>query len=284
MNPPPKFDITPTQEQLDAIERELSFQPAEASAAKTLSTDQVERFNRDGYLKNLRIFSADEIDAQRSYFDELLRRVIAEGGDSYSISSAHLTYGPVYDLLTHPKIVACVCDLLGENVIGWGSHYFCKMPGDGKTVAWHQDASYWPLTPSRAVTVWLAIDKADRQNACMRVIPGSHLHGHVDYRRGDRDEHNTLDQTIDDVAQFGQPIDVELEAGEISMHSDLLLHGSDANDSERRRCGLTLRYTTADVQAHLDWNQKGVVVAGCDVRGHWSNAARPGGDLEFAPE
>ena len=54
-------------------------------------------------------------------------------------------------------------------MIAWGSHFFCKMPGDGKRVSWHQDASYWPLTPSKAVTVWLAIDDADAENACMRL-------------------------------------------------------------------------------------------------------------------
>ena len=33
-----------------------------------------------------------------------------------------------------------------------------------------------------------------------------------------------------------------LPAGWMSMHSDLLLHGSEPNQSTRRRCGLTLRY------------------------------------------
>jgi hypothetical protein len=74
----------------------------------------------------------------RAAFDELLARTLADGGDSYSISTAHLRYGRVYDLLTHPRIVARVKDLLGENVIAWGSHYFCKMPGDGKRVSWHR--------------------------------------------------------------------------------------------------------------------------------------------------
>ena len=88
--------------------------------------------------------------AIRRYFDQLLERTLAEGGDSYSISTAHLRYGRVYDLLAHPRIVSYVTDLLGENLVGWGSHFFCKMPGDGKRVSWHQDASYWPLTPSKS--------------------------------------------------------------------------------------------------------------------------------------
>ena len=70
-------------------------------------------------------------------------------------------------------------------------------------------------------------------------------------------------------------MDVELPAGFVSIHSDLLLHGSDANESDRRRCGLTLRYCAADVRAGLDWNAKGVVVSGSDPSGHWANPPRP---------
>ena len=44
-------------------------------------------------------------------------------------------------------------DIVGPNIIAWGTHFFCKMPNDPKVVPWHQDASYWPLTPSKTVTV-----------------------------------------------------------------------------------------------------------------------------------
>ena len=112
----------------------------------------------------------------------------------------------------------------------------------------------------------------------MRCIPGSHLFGHLAYRRSDPSESNVLDQTVDDAERFGRPIDVELEAGEISIHSDLLLHGSSANTSDRRRCGLTLRYCPAHVRAGMEWNAKGVVVSGSDPSGHWVNPPRPAAD------
>jgi non-haem Fe2+, alpha-ketoglutarate-dependent halogenase len=168
-----------------------------------------------------------------------------------------------------------VKDILGENVVAWGSHFFCKMPGDGKRVAWHQDASYWPLTPSKAVTVWLAIDDADIENACMRFIKGSHWSGHLTYRPSNPAEHNVLNQTVDNAEQFGDPVDDILKAGEISVHADLLLHGSEANQSNRRRCGLTLRYCAAEVRAGSGWNAKGIVVSGVDPTGHWANPTRP---------
>lgn len=273
------FAIIPTADELAGIERELRFVPVVNDSPSALSPRQIAQFNCDGYLAGLRIFGDEEMAEHRRYFDELLARVTAAGGDSYSISTAHLRYGRVYDLLTHPRIVALVKDLLGENLVGWGSHYFCKMPHDGKSVAWHQDCSYWPLSKSKTVTVWLAVDDADRENACMRFIPGSHRHGQIRYRRSADDEGNVLDQTVEDPLRYGgEPVDVELKAGEVSLHSDLLLHGSEANDSDRRRCGLTLRYCTADVRASLGWERKGVIVSGTDPAGHWANSPRPSED------
>lgn len=272
------FKMIPENDELSSIERDLKFYPSEVTSPQTLSLEQVQGYNRDGYVKPIRIFSQEEIDDIRAYFDALLEQVIAAGGDSYSISTAHLKYGRVYDLLTDERIVAVVKDLLGDDVVGWGSHFFCKMPHDGKSVAWHQDASYWPLTPTRAVTVWLAIDDADTENACMRFIRGSHHYGHMTYRPSSSTEHNVLNQTIDNVEQYGEPVDDELKAGEISVHSDLLLHGSEANESDRRRCGLTLRYAAGAVEAHLGWNEKGVIVSGSDPRGHWANPPRPEND------
>lgn len=274
MNAPTTFNTIPGQDELAGIERDLSFHPSTNPAPKVLTPEQVARFNRDGYLMPFRIFSDAEVAHLRSYFDGLLAKYLAEGKDSYSISSAHLRHGRVWDVLTNPRVVAIVADLLGPSVVAWGSHFFCKMPNDGKAVSWHQDASYWPLTPSKAVTVWLAIDDADRENACMRYIPGTHVLGHLTYKLSETDESNVLNQTVPDVEKYGAPVDVTLKAGEAALHSDLLLHGSEANTSSRRRCGLTLRFTTGDVHAHMGWADKGVVVAG-EQPPHWGNRPRP---------
>jgi hypothetical protein len=274
MQSPTTFNALPGQDELTAVNRDLSFHPSTNTAAQLLAPEQVAAFNRDGYLKPFRIFDDREIAELREYFDKLLAKYVAEGKDSYSISSAHLRHGRVWDVLTHPRIVRIVADLLGPSVVAWGSHFFCKMPGDGKTVSWHQDSSYWPLTPSKAVTVWLAIDDADPENANMRFIPGTHVLGHLTYQLSETDPSNVLNQTVPEVEKYGSPVDVQLKAGEASVHSDLLLHGSEANQSTRRRCGLTLRYTTGDVKAYMGWQEKGVVVAG-DPPPHWANRPRP---------
>ena len=261
--------------EMDDLARDLRFRPCGNKTPKALTIEQIATFNRDGYIKGIRVFCADEMAEIRSYFNVLLTRVLAEGGDSYSINSAHLRYGRIFDLLANERITAYLNDLLGEDLIGWGSHFFCKMPRDPKTVSWHQDASYWPMTPSKTATVWLAIDDADTGNACMRFIPGSHHHGHLTYQLSEEDENNVLFQTVPQAEQYGKPVDVELKAGEISIHSDMLLHGSKANASDRRRCGLTMRYCATEVRALQGWHLKGVVLSGRDSGRHWGNPPRP---------
>ena len=275
MNAATNFKILPDSSELEQMQRDLRFHPSQVTDPRVLSREQIVQFNRDGYVRGQRVFDSAGTARNRQYFDTLLANVLAAGGDSYSISTAHLKYGYVYDLITNPRIVDCVADILGPNVIGWGSHFFCKMPKDGKAVAWHQDASYWPLTPSKTVTVWLAIDDADRDNACMKFIAGSQNFGHLTYRPSSEADHNVLNQSIDNAEQYGSVVYDELQAGEISIHADLLLHSSAANASDRRRCGLTLRYCTPDVRAGSEWNKKGVVVRGVDSTGHWANPSRP---------
>ncbi|MEP1645241.1 MAG: phytanoyl-CoA dioxygenase family protein, partial [Rhodopirellula bahusiensis] len=66
-----------------------------------------------------------------------------------------------------------------------------------------------------------------------------------------------------------------VHAGQVSIHSDLLVHGSAPNQSDRRRCGLTLRYCPADVTAYLGWEKKGVIVSGIAAADKWPGAQHP---------
>jgi ectoine hydroxylase-related dioxygenase (phytanoyl-CoA dioxygenase family) len=44
---------------------------------------------------------------------------------------------------------------------------------------------------------------------------------------------------------------INLKAGQISLHNDALLHGSEANNSNRRRCGVTMRFSPTNVKGDL---------------------------------
>ena len=257
------------------LNRDLRFFPVSNPSPKKLTGEQIQSYNAQGYLTGFRVFGEAQAQAARESSDRLLDRFIREGKGSYAIDRYQDRFRTIWDLATAPTILDYVEDLIGPNIVCWATHYFCKMPGDPKGVAWHQDCSYWPLTPSKTVTVWLAIDDVDRENGCMQVIPRSHLHGHLAFRQSEAAEKNVLSQTIEGAERFGMPQDIELRAGEISMHSDLLIHGSLPNLSSRRRCGLTLRYCPPDVRAYWEWNQTSILCRGTDVSGHWANVPRP---------
>jgi hypothetical protein len=268
--------LVPDAGDLADIERDLRFFPASTERPTSLTSDQLAYYNVEGYLAPIRALSSDAAAELREFFNGVLTQTLADGGSSYSINGAHRRFPEVWDLMHNTAIVDAVADILGPNVVAWGAHFFCKLPHDGKIVDWHQDAVYWPMTPSKTVTVWLAIDDTDAGNACMRFIPQSHLHGTLMHTPSVAAEDNVLNLKVPDPLSFGSaPVDNCLLAGEFSLHSDLLLHGSKANTSDRRRCGITLRYCAADVRAYLGWHEKGMVVRGTDPGGHWGNPARP---------
>ena len=262
------------------LDRVRAFFPLGVEKPIKLSLEQIKQFNEKGYIFPLDVFNVAEITTHRQYFDDLLAKAQAAGWDSYGINGWHKYCAGIYDLVSDSRILDYVQDLLGENLVLWGTHYFAKMPGDGKRVSWHQDASYWPLTPSKTVTVWLAIDDADADNGAMQFIPGSHKQAQVAFETSDAGENNVLHQTVPDPERYGDPpLMVELQAGQISLHTDWLLHGSEPNHSQRRRCGLTMRFVSADVRALKGWNQHSIICRGEDTSGHWANIARPAGEL-----
>lgn len=271
--------MAPIANALPELERTLEFVPIRNEHPARLTPEQIRQYNEQGFLFPLEVFSLEESLAHRRYFDELMEQAARAGWHSYSINGWHKFCAGIHDLVTEPRILDYVQDLLGEDLICWGTHYFCKMPGDGKRVSWHQDASYWPLTPSQTVTVWLAIDDADLENGAMQVIPGSHRHGQIGFESSAPDEGNVLNQTVLNPQQYGgAPVAFTMRAGQLSLHTDLLLHGSEPNPSSRRRCGLTMRFVPPRVRAYKGWNNGSVICRGADPTGHWAHIPRPAGE------
>ncbi|MXV79498.1 MAG: phytanoyl-CoA dioxygenase family protein [Chloroflexi bacterium] len=264
------------------LQRDLRFFPLGVDQPEQLSTGQIEQYNDKGYVFPIDIFSQSEIESIRGYFDELLPKALEAGWNSYELTNWHKHCQGVWDIVTDSRIIDIMEDMLGETVILRHSHFFAKLPGDGMRVSWHQDASYWPITPSKVVSAWLAIDDSDLGNGAMQVIPGSHLKAQVEFRDSTADEHNVLNQTVEEPEEHGDPpVALELKAGQISLHSDWVLHGSEPNDSSRRRCGLAMRYLSKDVRAYNGWNENSIICRGEEPTGHWAHHPRP--DAELIP-
>ena len=145
-------------------------------------------------------------------------------------------------LISDDRLLDIAQKFIGPNIALFASHYISKPPFDGQPVLWHQDGSYWPLDPMEVVTLWLAVDDSLPENGCMRVIPGTHREALQEMKRR-TDVASVLGSGIDDSAvDESRAVDCMLKAGGVSVHHPNIIHGSSANHSPRRRCGLTIRY------------------------------------------
>ncbi|HEV8248282.1 MAG TPA: phytanoyl-CoA dioxygenase family protein, partial [Polyangiaceae bacterium] len=110
---------------------------------------------------------------------------------------------------------------------------------------WHKDSDYWHgrLEPQDVVTVWLAIDRSTAENGALKVIPGTHHVLQVS-------EYDPVDPVVNvfnteikrRTIDVDRAVTLELEPNQASLHHARMVHGSDPNKSELRRCGYTMRY------------------------------------------
>ena len=270
------------------MQKDYTFFSTETESPSFLSSAQIKHFNQHGFISPLPGFSEEKIHKQRQYFDKLLQQISdasEKGGthfgevnkrDSiqYSLNCYHTKLRGIWETMYAEPLLRAVRDLLGDDVVAWATHYFCKLPGDGKAVSFHQDASYWGLTPAKTVTVWLALDDTDEDNGAMQFLPGSHKVGHIPWKESS--EESVLNQQIKDISMFDKPFSNNLKAGEYSLHSSLLVHGSPKNQSSRRRCGLTIRYAPQDVvPLSPNYSKMSYFVSGHITAPHWQDNVPP---------
>jgi len=153
-------------------------------------------------------------------------------------------------LVSDDRLLDIAAQFVGPDIALFASHYICKPPYSGRPVLWHQDGAYWPLEPMEVVTLWLAIDESTPENGGLRVIPGSHR-GELHELRARDDFDSVLGSESATSVDESLAVDLTLSPGDVEVHHPSIMHGSAANTSPRRRCGLTIRYipTTTRITA-----------------------------------
>ncbi len=219
-----------------------------------LTPEQTAGYHENGYLNGLPpIYTREEMDRFNAELPKLLG-LLQPGETAKDIREWHETSLYLYEICMNPKILDLVEGVLGPNFYLWASSFFIKEPHSEETVGWHQDAYYWPMKPLNTVTVWLAFDDVDEVNGGMKLVPGSHLKGLMNHQRSTQTD-SVLTLELDGGSfREDEAVQFKLKAGEISMHDDRAIHGSPANPSDRRRAGLTIRYSGTQVANDLEVN------------------------------
>ena len=139
---------------------------------KSLSAEQVRRYRGDGFVHPVRVMDAAEAARYRARFEDYER---SQGG-WYALSKGQKLYllqTWVAELASHPRVLDAVEDVLGPDILVWGTSLFVKDAHDPAFVTWHQDSTYWGLSEPDVATAWVALSPSTRESGCMKMIPGT---------------------------------------------------------------------------------------------------------------
>ena len=149
----------------------------------------------------------------------------------------------VYDLVTHPHLLALAETLLGPEVTVNGDYWVrTKLPGERlTTLPWHQDSGYYgaQTEPEHILSIWVPLVDVDEHNGCMQFIPGSHRWGLLPTARDD-DRHNI---PTEDIESRGRIETLRMQVGDVVAFHNLTFHRSLMNSSDDIRWSIDLRYS-----------------------------------------
>jgi non-haem Fe2+, alpha-ketoglutarate-dependent halogenase len=206
-----------------------------------LTASAVRTYQRDGIVFPVAALPAARVLRLRESLEAL---EAALGEMPAPMRWTNLCFTWAYDVAMDPVVLDCVEALLGPEIVVMGSIVLSKHPGHDAYVGWHQDSVNDGDDAEPAVSAWIAVTDSTRANGCMRVLPATQrkLLAHCEVS----DPANLLraGRVLADPIDEEQAVDVELRAGEMSLHHDLIVHGSRPNCGDGKRIGFVVRYTT----------------------------------------
>jgi non-haem Fe2+, alpha-ketoglutarate-dependent halogenase len=205
-----------------------------------LTHEQLTEYDELGFLHSIPILSPDEVARFRAEIEETCR---ALGGRVTRLDAPHLYFRWAWELSTHPRVLDCMEQLIGPNVLLKSTRLFYKFGNSDSFVGWHQDGITEALKDADVPAIWLGLTSATAENGCLRVVPRSHRLGlipHADRPNPD----NLTTQGATAQVKIDAPQDVVMQAGEMSLHHPLMLHASNPNRSGESRIGFSATYST----------------------------------------
>ncbi|MBP0496132.1 phytanoyl-CoA dioxygenase family protein [Pararoseomonas indoligenes] len=244
----------------------------------SLSPAQVEHFRREGWLYPLDAISPEEAAANLAALDSYDGKLGPDATLRLKIK-AQVVAPWMTALGRNPRILDAVESLIGPDILLFGASVFAKRANDTRFVSWHQDSAYYGLDPHEEVTAWVALTPSMTANGCLRVLPRSHLM--ADFRHEETyDPQNLLarGQSIQGIDE-SEAVNMELRAGQFSLHHERTAHCSAPNPSDQRRVGVAFFFMPAHTRSTLG-RRGAMLVRGEDRHGHWDRDPEPRMDLD----
>lgn len=255
-----------------------------------LTAEERQHYAEQGYLLVRGLFNAAELAPWLQRLDDIITGKVPRPGTMLVMKDVMVAKGRVQvdtpqaaiakiqDLqddevfstyLGNEKLLDVVENFCGPNIKTIHNMLINKPPGVDGRHPLHQDLLYFPFRPAdRIVATWTAMERVNRENGCLAVIPGSH--------KGPLYEHGVIpDAKNINLAYFGaREIDIEkrvhidMEAGDTLFFHPILLHGSGKNRSTGFRRAISAHYAANECTYLPNGEQMAKIRYYRQVRGH----------------
>jgi len=215
-----------------------------AETIRTLTEDQLQQFETEGYLIIKGVWSPAEVEEIKTIFEEISRTAIPGffepdlGGEAQDplkrfprVMHPHRFHPVAMKYMLHPEVLAILQDLYGEEALAAQSMFYYKPPGS-RGQALHQDNFYLKVEPGNCIAAWAAIDRCDEENGCMLLVPKTNTYEIVCPEASDANESFTTHYVKPPKNE--KPIAALMEPGDVLFFNGNLIHGSYRNKSKDR--------------------------------------------------
>lgn len=214
----------------------------------TLSQEQRDQLDRDGFLPLVGHMPAELLEAFRARTEELL---VAEGasaghetpqGPGVAALTDLLNKGEVFDrCFTDPTVLAAALHVLGPDFRVYSLNYRATLPGHGHQ-GLHGDwkTAVAPGDFHVLNSMW-CLDDFTVENGATRAVPGSHLSGRA-----------PSDDMADPKDSHPDQVSLTAPAGSVIIFNSHTWHGATHNSTDQRRRGMTMSYGRREDPQQLD--------------------------------
>jgi non-heme Fe2+,alpha-ketoglutarate-dependent halogenase len=246
---------------------------------KFLSDAQVAQYRAEGFLAPLDLYSGYEAAELTRRYKAVEDHTGAPPESRFRVK-AHLPFPWLCDVVKHPRLLDAIEDIIGPDILCWGSTFFAKRPEDGRFISWHTDSFFYGTEPNDTITAWVAFTESDLVSGCVKFVPGSHI--------GEPAEHvlvpNPLNMSSNGQTVMGvdedAAVDAILKPGQFSLHHESVVHGSLPNSSDHIRIGFSIHYCPPEVRETRFAGATAMVCRGTDRLGHWAPDPDPKVDYD----
>ena len=210
---------------------------------------------------------------------EALEKTLGEEPQEKFRLKAHLPFPWLCDLVRHPRLLDALEDLIGPDILCWGSSFFTKKAGDERYISWHTDSFFYGFEPRETATAWFSFNASTVESGCVRYIPGSQKSEAIHDFYPNPHSLAPVGQNVRGVDER-KAVDAVLQAGQVVFHHESVVHGSQPNRADHPRVGLSIHYCAPHVRETRYDGATAMLLRGEDTFGYWGDDPEPKQDYD----